>query len=244
MCLVKRRELFLSVFFISLIGVVSAQGAYVPLLANDGTDSGWAMVTSSSMQGVKSPVVYGVDDDAVTIELDKTFSFTDGEYFRPIQVEFMKTSADATSKIIINDEYIVNNTGREWTDFHMYLMVDMLNPVAGFNSAVLPDGDQLENVYYSDNYGYGGMPIQLSFEDTDGSGVPFDPPGDDVFMPGYVIGQIEIIVDPSMAVGSRFGLKEIPTNTVPEPLTLALLSLGSLCLIHKKKKTEGLLLGK
>lgn len=236
MCLIKRRELFLSVFFISLIGVVSAQGAYVPLLANDGTDSGWAMVTSNKVQGAGVRYVYGVDNDAVTIELDKTFSFTDGEYFRPIQIEFMKTSANATSKIIINDEYIVNDTGREWTDFHMHLMVDMLNPVAGFNPTVLPDGDQLENVYYSDNYGYGGMPIQLNFENVYGGGVPSSPPGYDVFMPGYVIGQIEIIIDPSMAVGSRFGLKEIPTNNVPEPLTLALLGFGSLCLIHKKKK--------
>lgn len=230
--LATSKRLSLSIIVLLLCGV-SVQGAYCPL-----GQSGWAMIVSSRVQGVENPYVYGIENDAVTIEIDKTYSASsyDGQYFRPIQIEFLKLSADATSKIIINDEYIVNNTGLEWHGFNMYLMVDMLNPQAGFNSAVLPSGDQLENVFFSANYGYNGMPIQLNFEDTDGSGVLSAPPGDDVFMPGYVIGSIEININPNMAVGSRFGLKEIPTAHTPEPLTLGFLGIGSLFLINKKKK--------
>jgi hypothetical protein len=201
-------------------------------------DSGWTMVVNKNVQGVDIPYTYGVQNNALTIEIDKTFSAEsyDGQYYRPTQIEFVKTSDSATSKIIINDEYIVNNSGREWGGFDMYLMVNMVNPMAGFNPNVSPSGDQLENVFFSENYGYNGMPIQLSFADNNGHGVVSLPIDENIFMPGYVVGAIEISINPDMPVGSRFGLKEIPVNQTPEPMTLALLGMGGLFLVGKNKK--------
>lgn len=206
------------------------QAVIVPL-----DDSGWAMVVSPSSEEVSVPIVDGITNDAVYIQLGKTFSSPpeDG-FFRPIIIEFEKIFADATANIIIRDEYIVNNTGTEWIDFHMSLKVSVVNPQAGFNPNFIPDGGQLENVYYSWNYGYEGLPIKLNFVDTDGSGVPSSPPGDDVFWPGYMGGQIVIATNPDMQVGGRFGLKEIPT--VPEPATAVLLGIGGALLTLTRRR--------
>ena len=146
----------------------------------------------------------------------------------------MKTSVDAVEDIVITHEYIVNDTSFEWLDFHMYLMVDIFNPQAGFDDNYIPDGDQFEDLHYAINYGYNSMPIQLNFEDTDANGVPPDPPGQDVFNPGLTIGQVMIATDPGMQIGTRFGLKEVPT---PEPTTLILLGMGSLIAVNRRKKT-------
>ena len=115
----------------------------------------------------------------------------------------------------------------------MHLLVDAQNPEAGFNSAVFPSGDQLESVFYSQLFGYGGLPVQLNFLDNNGSGVPTGPPGSNVFSPGLASGQVMIVTDPTLAVGTRFGLKQVPT--IPEPATVALLGLGCL-MFHRKKK--------
>jgi len=209
-------------------------------------DSGWAMVVRSELlegQQVDVPYVYGVIDDAVAIQLDKTFSrpFSEDGFNYPIIIEFEKTASDATPNIIIREEFIRNETGMEWIDYHMHLIVDALNPQAGFDPTFFPDGDQLEDVYYTSNYGYGGLPIQLHFVDTDGSGVLSSPPyeqGENVFQPGYFTditdSQIVIVTDPGMAVGEHFGLKEIPT--IPEPATVCLLGLGALGILRKRRK--------
>lgn len=236
---VKKQGLML-VICIALLIASSVQASYMPLIdTSTGQDSGWAMVLSSKMEPVVTAVsVYGITDDAVTIEIHKTFNkpIDENGYFSPIIVEFMKTSADATSQIVINDEYIQNDTGSEWSDFHMQLMVSMANPQAGFNPNVI-DGDQLEAVSYATTIGYDGLPIQLNFQNTQGGGVPSSsspPTGEELFMPAFVVGTIQINVDPDMAVGTRFALKEIPTST-PEPATVMILGLGGLAVLKRKR---------
>lgn len=201
-------------------------------------DSGWAFVARSDLiKGgqVDWPYVYGVINDTVVIQIDKVFNrpFSQDGFNYPIIIEFWKLSANATSKIIIRDEYIENETGREWIDYHMHLIVDALNPQAGFDPNFIPDGDQLEDVSYALNYGYNGLPIQLRFRDTNAEGVPFSPPGENVFQPGYYGGQIVIVTNPQIQVGGHFGLKEIPT--IPEPATITLLGVAGAIMLRKRR---------
>lgn len=196
-------------------------------------NSGWALVIGPD-SGEVSVVVDEVTNDAVYIQLGKTFdSVLEEELFGPIIVEFQKTSSAATSNIVICDEFIVNDTGTEWFDFHISLLVNLLEPEAGFDPAFVPDGDQLEDVFYSWEYGYEGLPTKLNFLDMDGSGVPWHPPGDDVFRPGHMGGQIVIKTNPALPEGARFGLKEIPT--IPEPVTLSLFGISLLLTISRKR---------
>jgi hypothetical protein len=209
-------------------------------------DSGWAVVISSEfLEGgqVAVPFVYGVTDDAVVIQLDKIFDrpFQQDGFNYPIIIHFWKLSADATPKIIIEDECIENETGTEWTDYHMHLMVNPLAPEAGFDPAFIPDGDQLEDVSYSSNYGYSNLPIDLDFVDSDGSGVLSSPPvepGENWFRPGYWNGdggRIVIVTNPQMEVSDHFGLKEVPT-TVPEPATIVLFGTAGVWIFNRTKQ--------
>ena len=202
-----------------------------------GENSGWAMSVAVDSQGgeVMVPYVYGVTDNAVVIELDKVFDKPfEGAAAPAITVEFTKTSANATQEIIIRDEYVKNQSGSMWLDYHMHLVVGPSNPNAGFDPAYVPYGDQLENVSYSSNTGYNDLPIQLNFVDTNGSGVSSSP-GNNIFQPGYAGGQVVIVTDPAMGVGQSVKLSEVPT--IPEPATIALLGIGAALSLARKKRS-------
>jgi len=224
-----KKKLFLSLAVLGAMCVCVApvEAVIIPL-----EDSGWAMVVSPSVWEsgqVGEPYVYGVVDDAVVLQLDKLFNRpAQGGFVDPIIIEFQKISTNAALNIIIRDEYIINDTGVEWVDYHMHL----ISCQTGFNPNFLPDGHQFEEVFYGDNYGYNDLPTRLHFVNTEGGGVPYSPPGDDVFQPGYAGGQIVIVTDPEMEVGARFGLKEVPT--IPEPAALLLLGIGGLMALNRK----------
>lgn len=232
----SRIKFGLLAFYAVLVLSTAVQAVSCPLL-----DSGWAFVVRSDLiEGgqVAWPYVYGVIDDTVVIQIDKVFNrpFSQDGFNYPIIVEFEKISANATSKIIIRDEYIKNKTGREWIDYHMHLIVDTSNPQAGFDPGFIPGGDQLEDVSYALNYGYNDLPIQLHFRDTNAEGVPFSPPGENVFQPGgyYSDGWIVIVTDPQIQVGGGFGLKEIPA-ILPEPATIVLLGLAVAIVLRRRR---------
>jgi hypothetical protein len=223
-----------------LMLAASVSAVMIPLNSSAGEESGWGFVVRSELLlggTVSSPFVFAVDDDSVTIEIDKTFSVSPTKFgiFQPIIIEFQKLSDNAVSKIVINDEHVVNDTGVVWTDYHMFIMNgDILNPRAGFDPQYLPSTDQFEEVGYQRfGEGYNELPILLNFVDTDGEGVNTSPAGDDVFQPGYDSGQIVIETSPEMEVGQRFGLKQVPT--VPEPATVLLLTGGMGALIAFKR---------
>jgi len=228
------KRIILLIIAVSLLSTGPANAVVVPL-----GESGWAVVaTPETSQGISIPAI-DIEGDSLVIEIAKTFSIPpENGLFQPMIFEFQKIAADATANIVINDEYIVNDTGVEWFDFHISLLVDVFEPQAGFDTGSLPDGGQFEDVYYAMDYGYNGMPVQLNFADTDGSGVPSSPGGDDVFRPGYTTGQITIVTNPALPVGARFGLKEIPSTSVPEPTTMILLGAGGLMVFTRKKKGQ------
>ncbi len=229
--------------FLSVIVTGTAMGTLYDL----GT-SGWQMVVDTDLvQGnqIGVPYVYSQTSDAITIELDKVFlGHPDSQgNFSPLIVEFLKKSTNATPKIIIRDEYVVNDTNTDWYDYHMFLIVNALNPGAGFDASMTPGGNKLEQVSYSQYFGYdpgtGALPLQLNFVDTNGQGVQAEPPGDDIFKPGVdKLGNhdpIVIIVDPNLPVGARIGLKEFPTT--PEPTTLVtILAMSGLTSLKRKRK--------
>jgi hypothetical protein len=221
-----------SVLLFLCIFVFPAEAVVIPL-----EESGWSVVISPTSQEVFMPVVEKFNREEVVIQLGKKFSQEpeDG-MFQPIIIEFLKTSSDASSNIVIRDEYVVNDTLSEWFDFHMYLMVDAVKPQAGFNPNFVPDGAQLEQVYFSHNYGYNKMPVQLHFVDNNGKGVPSEPAGDDVFWSGLVSGQIVIATDPAMGVNDRFAVKQLPT--IPEPTTVMLFGVGAFLSFLKYRRKD------
>jgi len=227
------RKIFLFIVMVTMVFVSLSKAVTVDL-----GDSGWAIVFSSQnmMGGEMTFPWYIIEGDTLYIEPHKTFVEPpeDEDLFLPLVFEFEKISEEAASTIVITDEYIVNDTGVEWYDFHMQLMVSMMNPEAGFDPQYAFDGHQLEEVFYSEYMGYNGLPIKLSFMNTEGGGVPPVPPGEDIFWPGYEQGQVVIVTDPDMQVGDRFALKEMPS--VPEPATLALLGMGTLFVYTRKRK--------
>jgi hypothetical protein len=233
----KRNKQIILAVLVLCMSAISAKGDYIPLIEEGtGTDSGWAISFRSDIEGgnVSAVHVYDVIDDAVLIGIEKVFDKPFGAGFsHPIIIEFIKTSPDGTSSIIIDQENNTNETGTPWYSYDMHLMVGMTHPQAGFVPEHPPDGDQFENVYYSMNYGYDDLPVHLSFTNSAGAGVGTTSGLDNLFQPGAVDGRITIVTDPAMEAGDCFGLKEVPE--VPEPATILLLGFGSLLLGHRRR---------
>ena len=225
------RTIVLSIFILA-ISLVNCNSAHaVPLIDSSGNHSGWEMIAQSYSEGYVSPVTDVVGDDYVLIELYKTFPGPI-EYgaSQPHVVEFIKVAPDAKQNIIITDEFIRNNTDYEWFDFHMTI-INLGTPEAGFDPQHVPNGDQLEEVYYTTPLpGYDGLPTQLNFVNAQGGGVP----PSDVFWPGWQDGEIVIVTNPQMRVGDSFLLKE--WATVPEPATIVLLGFSSIPLLRKRRR--------
>ena len=205
---------------------------------NTGADSGWVASVDPDAVWPIGVVVDEVNDDAVIIQIKKTFLGSPDEYglMAAMFVEFLKKSEDAVGKIIITDEFVTNDTTEDWIDYHMVLMVSENVPEAGFSNDSDPDGDQFSTVVLSDSNGYNGLPTILTFRD---GLVPMHPTDLDDFQPGFASGSIIIVTDPNLPAdptllnAGQIVLKQYPT--IPEPTTLALLLLGGLALLKRRK---------
>jgi len=196
-------------------------------------DSGWSAAVNDEWD-----ISFSVDalsERAVIIEIQKRFVGEPDEYglMPSMYLEFIKMSEDAVGQIIINDEYILNDTSEDWIDFHIELAVGG-NQRAGFCYQCIPSGDQFETVVLSGSSGYLGLPTRIDFRD---GLVPNDPPGEDNFRPGHAYGAMVIVTNPEMGVGERILLKEFPT--IPEPATLLVLlaGLGLACARMKRRRS-------
>ncbi len=210
----------------------------INLVDGNGDDSGWAMDVRSVDLGnrVFRPTVFDVDlqNGTMTLQIDKKFVGTVPNIgFNTIVVWFVKTSNTAVNTLILNDEEVQNRTDKGWYDYHMQLV----NPLGDngeatwFDPANTPGGDLFSHVYFSNYSGPANTkPITLNFDE----GVV---PQNETFKPGYngVSGNpIVIQIDNSQfEVNDEFGFKQWPT--VPEPVTLVTLFLGTLGMIWRKK---------
>ena len=190
-------------------------------------DSGWSAAVNPNWE-----ISFSVDsltERAVIIQIQKRFVGEPNEFglMPAMYLDFVKNSEEAVGQIIINDEYIVNDTSENWIDFHIELTNSQL---AGFHDQYMPSGDQFETVMLSGSDGYLGLPTRFDFRD---GVVANKPAGEDTFRPGYDYGAMVIIVNPEMQVGQRIFLKEYPT--IPEPATLGLLAIGGFVFLRRRR---------
>lgn len=194
-----------------------------------GLDSGWdAILADDTNSGV---VVDAVGDDFVSIEITKIFhDAPSGGVFTPNVIWFVQRLDDANTvaTIRIADEFILNQTAAQWTDYHW----EIVGAAAAFDMIATDAGGFSISPFTVKSWG----PAQTGWDanhpatlDVSGGVVPS--PG--VYLPGSSGGSLHIDVDLSLAK-SDFTLKQVPT---PEPGMLALLVVGgSLALARRRRR--------
>jgi len=223
------------------VGVFAAGGsaAVVPL-----GNSGWTASIPVDLANL-GYIGLSVDDPdatldgkpAVIIELSKQFVGDSDIFglFQPVYFEFKKTEPDAYDDflIVIKDEVVKNDSSGGWDRFRMTLMVDLLDPEAGFDPTFPSSSDKLPTATWSDFWGYdpgpGALPTSRMFS---GGWVPNTPDDQDLLRIAEPSDEMIVIVpDPALETGRRVVLKEI---AIPEPTTLVFLSLSGLGLMFTK----------
>ena len=209
----------------SCVCVVPASAGAVDL------GGGWQASWDSSLDPYVDINVLSVTDDAIFLQ--KSAEFTQGPVagvFPSIPIVFRQTGASTIQSIVLDDEIIANSTGVDWTDFH----IDLLNGLDAWFDEV--------------QTGQSGGPGPIGFYIGPFTEAAFTSPrrldisggvvaGGQVWFPGdgAANGQlwIGVVSAPSGAPGTLFTLKETPT---PEPGSLALLGLGGLAVIRRRRQ--------
>lgn len=219
-----------------LLAVASVDAGVIPLTFDPGNgdpivDSGWdAIVPDNTVTGfVVDAITPGSE---VQIQIEKTFLFPPdvGGVFPAIQIIFSQRLADALTvpRITIADESITNLTGVPWSDFH-WAVLD--SGTVSFNIADSTpfDTSPFANQTFADNFGLGDPNKATDLWVDGGTVAP-----NSAFFPGLTGagGQLAIDFDLSTA-NTDFVLKEFPT---PEPATIALLALGAVGLIGRRRR--------
>jgi hypothetical protein len=182
---------------------------------------GWAVdIPNAGQVGV---VVDAVTADYIAIEISKDFTEGPDDFgnFPAIYMNFMQVAPNdqTVPKIVILDESVTNQTGTTWTDYHMDLiqfpaMHAYINMIESQGFSMAPFATKTT------------VPWGLSAEG--GAGVA----NNTSFFPGAGNGELVIDINLTNKNGVKFMLKEYPT---PEPATLALLTLGGLVAIRRRR---------
>ncbi len=194
-------------------------------------DSGWTASWDDNFDGLIDISVDGYSDGAVFIEkfVNYTPDFINpqGGFIDPAVITFQQRQGvqSYASSIVLSDEQLVNNTGRDWDGFRMFLMgnatFDPTNS-AGFSidpftiSSFTPDNKEFDVT--------GGIV-------PDGS----------VWRPGAVAGALWINANPDQRGLGTFVLKEQP-QAIPLPAAAwsGLGGLVGLALIGSRRKLREL----
>lgn len=231
----KKKSHLLILLVIGLLAIQVSAGEFIL------GESGWTAYTNIdddvSIELISMDTEFYQD---MSISITKTFNNPIDQFgnFSPIIIEFKKTNSEIVVPLInIVQENIINNTGVEWFDYHMFLAVDWFYPEAGFIEKDDINGDVLEDVQFDDYTGLFGLPGQP------GSGLPLElncyneAAGGVADGSTFTPGNITILVEPDlMAPSQSFLLKQYPT--IPEPATVLLLGTGILPAILKRKKQK------
>jgi len=209
---------------------LTAQAAVVPL--GGGWQAEWDPGLDPFVDIVPNP--NNPIGDAVFIQ--KSAEFTQppvGGIFPSIPIVFRQVDANAVHNIVIDDEIITNNTGVDWTDFHLTILNGpdaAFDPVATMNSGGPPPIG-----WYIAPFTQAAFTPDNMRLDIRGGTVPASPAPGSVWFPGNgpANGQLWINVNPQpQAPFTVFTLKEQPT---PEPATLALLAMGAVIGLRRRR---------
>jgi MYXO-CTERM domain-containing protein len=197
-----------------------AQAGFVDL------NGGWRASWDDALDGFVDIYSHGVVGDAVFIE--KSAEFRDGPaggVFAPIDIVFTPISPNAVGSIVIDDEIIHNSTGADWLDFHMELIGD----AAVFDDVSTEGSGGPGPIGFSvDPFTVAAFSGDLRRLDISGGVVP----DGTSWFPGVAGGQLWIDVAPGIV--TTFTLRETPS--VPGPGSLALLALGGLLTIRRRRR--------
>jgi hypothetical protein len=221
----KQRSLFMCAIAALTIGAMaSSSSAYVmDLIDGLGEDSGWSVEIPDEFGSVVEITVDDVDLEAGTITIEKGARFFEIE---SLPVLFRQDEADSPiTKIIIADELLVNSTSDPWIGFRMQLV--------GFGAAEFDpaesagfDVDPFTDMTFSN----GNKTVTIH----DGGVVPVG----GIWTPGLtpLSDGGELVINVTPATGEplvQFFLKETPI--IPEPATVALVALGAIALVRRRR---------
>lgn len=200
-----------------------ANAGSTALFENQG---GWSAFSTSPY--INSISIDSITPDALVIEISKDFYDGPGigGVFPAVLIDFVQVGDDANTvtSIVIEDETVTNSTGVDWTDFHWQ---------------VLDSGQAWFNVSESSPFSVNPF-TNKTFTGVSGNtatglnadgGVVLDGTS---FFPGGAAGDGHLVIDVDLGNTNpvSFLFKQFPT---PEPATLALLAMGGLAVIRRRR---------